>query len=123
MVEDKLIVVEDEYGVGYRIQWKLAEYDVDWGDMGAVIGEGGLDGILDTQPENTEDTFESWIAEKICKDAGVEIDASGFHWESKAAASKMLKVINEATKQKKPIPEWARKALEAGWTPPKSWKA
>jgi len=123
MAQDKLIVVDNARGDGYRIQWQLAEEDGDWGDLGMVIGESGLANISDTPPEDSEDTFESWIAEKMCKDAGVEIDTFGFYWDSRTAASKMLKAIKESIKQKKPIPEWAKKALEAGWTPPKGWKA
>jgi len=53
----------------------------------------------------------------------VSFDTYGAYWESKKQAQAALRVAKEALKQERPLPDWAQKALEAGWTPPKGWKA
>ncbi len=52
-------------------------------------------------------------------------DSTGFWWESESAARAALakvKVIAKTLLNDVPWPEWARKALAAGWKPPKGWK-
>lgn len=48
-----------------------------------------------------------------------------FMWDSKKQASAALSACNIALKaidDGRPMPEWAVKALEEGWKPPKGWK-
>lgn len=117
--KDKLIIVEDAVIQGsYRIQWKLAEEDSVFGDMGATLGESYYTCM---QPPQDSEEWEMWIAEKTCRDFGAEQDHIGYWWEKRSDASKVLKVINASFKQKKPIPEWAKEALLNGWKPPNGW--
>ena len=55
---------------------------------------------------------------------GVQRDHSGFFWETKTAAQAALRVARAAISAgaDRPIPDWAQKALEAGWRAPKGWR-
>ena len=56
--------------------------------------------------------------EALLQDTAAESDWNGLIWSSKADAQKALKAANaalEAHRSSKPYPEWAVKALAAGW--------
>jgi hypothetical protein len=60
----------------------------------------------------------------VAKLNGIQRDASGFFWDTRSAAQSALRVAKAAIKAgvDRPIPDWARQALAAKWTPPKGWK-
>lgn len=120
MAKDKL-VIEPDKGFGgsyrYRMWWWLAEDD----DLGACIGQGKL--WLNILEPKERDEWECWIVEKTLLDTGVDHDTSGFYWETETQARVALKLANEAIKQDRALPEWAKTALAQGWKPPKGWKA
>lgn len=115
---DKLIVdVDRQRKYLYRIWWFLEEEQ----DIGACVGE-NVGWKIETPPKNRDD-WEGWVVEVAIHKTGAECDGQGFFWESEAGAKKALRVAKEAIKQDRPLPEWARMALEEGWKPPKGWKA
>lgn len=113
---DKLVVVEERYK--YRIQWELDDGD----DMGAYLCQDNTDGVGD--PPKDRNDWEQWVASHAARASeGVSFDHIGALWESEKLARAALRVAKEALKQERPLPDWAQKALEAGWKPPKGWKA
>jgi len=118
VAKDKLLIVKNDYD--YQLQWWLVEDD----DMGLTIGE-MQDSDLGDEPEDREE-WENWVAHKIAaKTAGVlpRRDGGAFLWETKRGVEQALKQIKLAWKtQARELPEWAKKALAAGWKAPKGWK-
>lgn len=111
-MKDKLEVRHDR-GI-YRITWWIAED----GDYGADLEP-------TSKPEPTErDEWEWWAANKAAAEATPkpQTDRNGFFWESNAAATTALRQIKAALKVERPLPEWAKQALAAGWPMPKGWK-
>jgi hypothetical protein len=92
-----LIVDDAESGNWkYRLSWYLPED----GDIGGSIGASPY----------TEIDLKALDAS----------DVSGFFWDTRAAAQSALRVAKAAIKAgvDRPIPDWARQALAAKWTPP-----
>jgi hypothetical protein len=119
--EDKgTLAINDHYDK-VRLSWWFQEE----GDFGANVGDhpGRLheDGAAEPSREVRED-WECWIADSIAGKSGAERDSDGFYWETASAARKVLKQIKLASKVEATMPEWALKALDAGWKPPKGWK-
>lgn len=123
MAKDKLIVAE-VHGV-YVIGWFLAEE----GELGAYLGDdvSTLEDVNKAAPEDHEAVLAQYLAHKLW-DSTVQRGSSfgkHFFWETESQAKKALREIRanmEAFASKKPWPEWALKAKEAGWKPPKGWK-
>jgi hypothetical protein len=118
-MKDKLVL---ECGNDYlwRITWHIA--DDDYG-VGATLGEGTTSEWSGAAPKDRED-WEHWAAQRAAfATAGVERDRNGFFWESAGEAKAAFRIVKEALKQERPMPEWATKALAEGWKPPKGWKA
>ena len=103
-------------------EWRIAWIFVD--DIGAILGEDKEDGKAPA-PANP-DLWEHWAASKAILEAFpyVERDRWGFHWERTKEARSALRVAKEAIRVKpgQPLPEWAIKALAAGWKRPKGWQ-
>jgi hypothetical protein len=117
MARDKLAVIDDRHGF-YRICWYLAEED----DLGAELGEQEYtQASLDKAGPSDRDHILASLTAK--KTAGVERDRS-YYWESHAAATKALRLINVTLKADggAPWPDWAIKAKAEGWKAPKGWK-
>lgn len=121
MAKDKL-VWEFAHG-GYRIYWRFAEE----ADLGASLGQDKDDGIGDG-PEDPDD-WEHWAACKAVR--GLEAkhapdgrDILGWYWVTTAGVMAAIRVAKAAIAAMpwRPIPEWATKALAAGWKAPKGWK-
>lgn len=125
---DKLDIWEDRYL--YRIAWFLEEED----DMGAVLGQ-GKERFTEAQLARATHENDEWEHMKATmtiqqmtmatdNQPGVELDGTGYFWESLSEARKALKMVRAALKDKsnKPWPEWAMKAKAAGWKAPKNWK-
>jgi hypothetical protein len=110
---DKLVVVENKYI--YRIQWELDDGD----DLGAYLCQDKTDGEGEGPTERQD-----WAASRAVRTSeGVSFDDIGAWWDNQKQAQAALRVAKEALKQDRPMPEWATKALAAGWKPPKGWKA
>lgn len=111
-MKDRLVIEEERRGYRYFIAWYLA----DDGDIGALLG--------DTHPHNGTDEHD--IASRAAHEASEgTIESSGYFWETKAQATTALRAANAALKvarSKIPLPEWAKRALAAGWKMPKGWK-
>jgi hypothetical protein len=115
-MKDHLVVTEYSDGAFY-IVWYLVEEQ----DFGRYVGEvdpKGPEPNRSTHP----DEWECWVADTIAKaDSNWINGEAGYCWESQAAAKKVLARINMAFKSPRPLRDWEKKALEAGWKPPKGW--
>ncbi len=121
---DRLVVFErrDLYRIGYYLE--------DEEDIGAVLGEDLNIDIPEQDPGLDWGLNSDWdykIAVKtILSLPDIEKDNQGFYWETRNQAQKILKLIKIALKNyqdsKKDLPDWAKKAIAAGWKPPKGWK-
>lgn len=116
MAEKAKLMVEAT-GHVYRIIWMLED------DLGGYLGQNKKDGT-GPAPEERED-WEHWAA---CK-AVLEMpspkhrqDSTSFYWESESDAKAARRVAAEALKHERPLPAWAKTAIEHGWKPPKGWK-
>lgn len=120
-MKDKLVL--DQPSDFWRISWEVV---VDGSyDIGATLGEGSPEDWEGDPPKSDErEEWEHWAAQKAASTSrGVERDGNGFFWESEKDARAAMRIVKEACKQERPMPEWATKALAAGWKPPKGWKA
>jgi len=113
---DKLICDESRYG--YKIAWWI---EVDPGndyEYGAELGDG--------HPHDPQSKEAHDMASVAAFDAEPPTYIrAGYHWETKAAAMRALRAANAALKvaqSKVPLPDWAQKALAAGWKMPKGWQ-
>lgn len=109
-MSDKLVLIENEYS--YRICWVVD------GEEGALLGD-----YLRHSTDIKEDD-EHRIVTEAARFHGGEIDNLGLFWESRARAQKALvsaRAALKAARSSKPYPEWAVKALAAGWKAPKGW--
>jgi len=73
-------------------------------------------------PKDRED-WEYWAANKAARDIKPKRDNRAFWWETKSEVVAALATIKLALKQERPLPDWAKQALAAGWKAPKAWKA
>lgn len=113
---DKLVVFEKQYR--FYIQWELDDGD----DVGVTLGQYGGDETAN--PPKDRENWLHWRATRAVKRMPeVERDSDGFFFDSNAKALGAIRVANAAMKQEREIPEWAKTAAAAGWTPPKGWKA
>ena len=111
MAKDTLKILEHHNG--YAIGWYLP----DDGEFGLMLGASNLD-IEDKETKAAMAAIRG--TEALHPD---NISASDWSWESKARAQRALTAAKLAAKHVEyPMPEWATKALAAGWTPPKGWK-
>lgn len=111
MSQPRLAIYEDT--CVYRLRWYFPDED----DWGMTLGE-DLKDIKDAEWDHKAAS----LAVKAMSD--VELDSEGFWWDSKSRAQGALRVAKQSIKSKsdvKPWPEWALKALEQGWRPPKKW--
>ena len=110
-MSDKLAIIEDGYA--YRICWVVD------GEEGAWLGD-----YLQHNPTFHDDDEHRVATEAANQAGGCEIDNIGLRWESKARAQEALvsaRAALKAARSSKPYPEWAIKALAAGWKAPKGW--
>lgn len=131
MSKDKLVVTDWQHG--YAIFWWLDDGD----DYGASIGEQqgrGWEKFLEGCREDRLSLLDArtwWECERIAaEDAanGYALKGSSFVWDSRNRAEKCLRDARRFAKiyvesdGAKAWPEWAQKALAAGWKPPRGWK-
>src|SRR5882762_6400461 len=113
-MSDPTLIVEVTRGYEWRLVW----YFPDENDTGATFGDEG---------ESTgQELFEQnagYSAAKLTH--GCERDKIGFYWNTEPQAKRAKTAINAAIKSarsKRPLPDWAIKAIAAGWKAPKGWK-
>lgn len=110
--KDRLSIFETRDGYVYYIGWLC--WEDDFGDEeGLRLGEG------------SGSELDHHAAEQAVKDMkdGREGKNGPFFWLSRSGAAKALKVAKEAIKNReRPLPEWAIKAIAAGWKAPKGWQ-
>lgn len=114
---DKLVVEECRSPACYRIYWFLEDDQ----ELGACVGEGRM--WLNKKAPKNRDEWECWAIETALHKMGCESDFQGFRFDAVSEAKRALSVAKEATKQDRPLPDWAQEALKQGWKPPKGWKA
>jgi regulator of RNase E activity RraB len=117
MAKEKLKIYE--HGSVFRIGWYIPEDE----DFGATLGED----LSCIEYYDDTDLDHVIITKYLMSKKDIEIDGFGYYWESRSAASKILKELKDylvvaMASQKKELPEWALTALENGWKPPKGWK-
>lgn len=111
------LVIDDFRDYQYRIVWFLEEEQ----EYGAYVGEGSIR-LAEPDRAKEPDEWEVWTAYRIAwEDENHNQDEIGFYWESKSKAQRVLAKIKAAFKAKRPLADWEKKALDAGWTPPKGW--
>ena len=120
-----LAINEANRNGSYSIGWFLR----DEGDFGLMLGQWRLDGeSLEGESDDTRETDAACDAiRKLSVGQGRPDDlaAREWTWESKSGATKALraaKAAAAAAKTDRPMPEWAVKALAAGFKAPKGWK-
>jgi len=103
--------------------WYMSWFDVEESDFGATLGECITDGS-GIEPTERGD-LEHYIAVKTIASMFPDTQRTtrGWAWNSKREAMTTWKAIQQAMSQERPLPEWAQKALQEGWKPPKGWKA
>lgn len=123
MGKDRLVVCDKHMGRHgyYCIGWWLADDQ----EMGGYLGQTAprADAGDDRGPP-PEATCETTAAEAAVWDMASGRADGALYWTSDAAARRALRVARAAAAAyaaKKPLPDWAVRALAAGWTPPKGW--
>jgi hypothetical protein len=121
MAKDRLIVTNEYDRHVFHVAWLLA----DDGEVGGVLGQDSKDG---TGAAPTDDAdWEHWVASKAVREMTPRParDSFGYFWESHRGAHEALRVAGEAIKRgraAKPLPDWAQKAIAAGWKAPNGWQ-
>lgn len=101
----------------YRIVWYLP----DEGDYGLVLTN---DPVPGPDREDTDVAVDACIHFFAGKRWDMPAPKWAFVFPSARLAAECLRYINAelcAWKAARPLPEWAKTALENGWKPPKSW--
>lgn len=108
----------EERGYVYKIGW----YDPAEAMFGLMLANAQ---IADRDADDTN------LASEVCKDYFDKYSmylprvGSDYEFDDKRDAQACLRIINAKlhyAKKSKPIPDWAEKALAAGWSPPKGWE-
>lgn len=112
------LVVEQE-GYSFKLCWFFPEDS----DLGGSIGDTEYTetDLLKATGEDRECAI-AYLA--AVKTPGVVKGDCSLTWESKSAATSALRVVKAAlaTDGGAPMPDWANRALAAGWKMPKGWK-
>lgn len=114
-MKDRLTIMEDHYTFG--LIWIVD------GEEGAEVGDCPISG-RGPEPDDRSD-WECWVAERIAAESGAATPRRcyGFRWETRSQATAVLRQIKEAWRHReRPLPDWAKQALAAGWKAPKGWK-
>lgn len=121
MARDPYLVVDDrgEGNYKFRLSWFLPEDD----DIGGSVGDSTYtEADLKTLDASNVDCAVAYLA--ISKSGTVRRDVSGFYWETRGEAQGALRIVKAAIAAgvERPMPDWANKALAAGWKAPKGWR-
>lgn len=110
------LFVEARGGV-YRLRWFIEDDQEEAHALGEVMS------ILSEPEPKERGVWEDWKAHQIVSEMKPARDRYGYFWDTKKDAEAVLRLVREALKQDRPLPEWAKTALAHGWKPPKGWKA
>lgn len=109
------------------IEGREYEWTIVWiidGDTGATLGQDVYkDADLARVDDDSWDHIAATLAVSKTKGAKHNDRRHQYEWERLEDAKAALRVARAAVKDKsgKPLPEWAVKALAAGWKAPKGW--
>jgi hypothetical protein len=121
MAKSKVVLQTDHKDL-WRIYWLVDGWEGGDDEAGGCLGE--LKSWKEEAPTaDDREAWETWAVETALHERGCESDPTGFFWESMDEGKKALAIVKEVLKQERPLPDWAKKALAAGWKPPKGWKA
>lgn len=98
----------------------LVWYIPDDEDFGGYVGESEI--YQASEAPKSKDEWEIWTADNQAKRFAEGRDGTGFYFNTATKAKLALAAANEVLLTGAPWPDWALKAKEAGWTPPKGWK-
>lgn len=121
MTRAPYLVVDDreDRNSRYRLSWYIPED----ADIGGSVGDTVFtETDLRTFDADDVDCAIAYLA--ASKLDGVQRDHSGFFWESRSKAQAALRIVKSAIAAgaDRPMPDWATKALAAGWKAPKGWR-
>jgi hypothetical protein len=116
MAKSPFIHFEQKYV--WRAGWLVN--DEEYGEeVGLWLGQAPQ---LEPEDGAEREEWETYLVDQALKVAGTECDNDGFFWETESQCKKALKLAREAMKFERPVPDWAQKAIAAGFKPPKGWK-
>jgi hypothetical protein len=131
-----MLTVIERVGLWF-IAWILEDDDFD--NIGALVGQEGHTSIETIQSRleaaKAFENVEYWIVERDAKlnymisaaedGIGYVSSQGGYGWESKKKATAFKTLLTATMKnlqEERPLPEWTKEALKAGWKAPKGWK-
>jgi hypothetical protein len=110
----------DEQNEKFYIAWYLPED----GEFGAYCGDRALEEGSGETDDDKKAIWEINTADKAVKPFSCgNTNFQGFEFETlKQAKLALLAANTSLLNEGAPMPEWAIRASEAGWKPPKGWK-
>jgi hypothetical protein len=110
--------IDERCGV-LHIAWYLPED----GDFGAYTGDRDLSKEVANTDEEKKTLWEIATADRAVEPFSFCVGLRGFEFETlKKAKLALLAANTSLLNGGAPMPEWAIRATEAGWKPPKGWK-
>ena len=117
--DDSYLGIDEQEGA-FRLAWYLPEDE----DFGAYVGDRDVSKDTGGSDEDKKARWEISVADAAAApfaDGGK--DMYGYRFDSEKRARLALLAANTSLLNSgAPMPEWAVKATEAGWKPPKGWK-
>lgn len=118
--EDGSYLGIDEQDGAYRIAWFIPED----GEFGAYVGDRDLSEEMGSgTDEDKKSMWEVMTADAAAKPFSCGKNSYGYEFENEKQAKLALLAANTSLLTGgAPMPEWATKAMAAGWKPPHGWK-
>ena len=116
-VEGNYLVVHE-----HDHRFVLAWYCPDIDDIGAYIGDSAFSEENQEELDTILTAVRGYFAAEGLETAPGSLP---YRFASTREATECLRAVNAAlyyADLKRPMPEWATKALSEGWSPPKGWK-
>jgi len=112
------LIINDHALDKYRLTWQFED------DIGGNLGDSDYFRERDLPKLTGEERTDAISYFTAGKTDAVEHDSIGFWWPTRRGAADALRAIKLAVKLDSggPLPEWAIKALAAGFSAPKNWK-
>lgn len=121
MTRAPYLVVDDreECHWKHRLSWYIPEDE----DIGGSLGDEQYteDDLTKVDASDVDCVVAYLAASKLDT---VQRDHSGFYWETRSQAVAALRIVKAAIAAgvDRQMPDWAQKALAAGWKAPKGWR-